>query len=262
MDVSSSESAKRPSRPLSNWAQIFSAGTSLVTVALAVYALFFSSTSQALVQYLQSELAYRNRVILNLQDTKENLEKNISSKEGELRKLDEESTKLKSEIASLGELRSSAEAQIAALKQEQSDLSKAVVEAASQSKQNEFSYIKERLAGRSEAVIVAPWVLTILWDENRTRIRREVIWPHYLKFYQESADKIPEPQRQTAQKIVRLFQNQCSRFSKITFEIPVPVRRISPDFERLSDPRIEKIQKKALDTEEQIVRCMRSVQDE
>lgn len=262
MNVTPSEPSKRAPRPPSNWAQIVSSATSLLTVALAVYALFFSSTSQVLVQYLQSEVAYRNKIISNLQDTKENLEKGILVKEGELQNLNKQSSEMQSALASLDKQRSDAETQITALKQEQSVLSRAIVEARSESQQNEFSYVKERLAGQSEAVIMVTWVLSIGEDEKQTRIKRETLWPQYLRFYRKVAGSFPEKQRAIAQRIVSLFEKQCGHFENIVFDIPVPEKRISDKYERVSDPRIEKIREKALDTEERIIKCMRSVRDE
>ena len=263
MDSNSTEVPKRVARPPSNWAQLISAGTALVTVALAIYALFFSSASQALIQYLQSELAYRNKVISNLQDTKDNLERSISARELQFQKLTAEANELQSSIASLAKQRSEAEAQVRSLKEEQSVLSQAVIEARSRSTQNEFSYIKERLVGRSEAVIVAPWTLTIIEDEKQTSARRETLWPQYLAFYRKTAASFPDAQRSTAERIVSLFEKQCARFRTMVFDIPVPVRRADANsFERLEDPRIDQIRKKALAVEDDIKKCLRSVRDD
>ena len=112
-------------RPPSNWAQLISAATSLITVGLAVYAVFFSRTSQVLIEYLQSELAYRNKVITNLQDTKDSLERNISQKEEEVRNLDKRSSALLSAIATLDKQKAESGVEIANLRREQLELSQA-----------------------------------------------------------------------------------------------------------------------------------------
>jgi peptidoglycan hydrolase CwlO-like protein len=71
-------------RPSSNWAQIVSAITSSATTALAIWAIFFSSASQTVVDFLQSELAIRNSKIVALEKTSEGLQIEIQSRQAEL----------------------------------------------------------------------------------------------------------------------------------------------------------------------------------
>ena len=59
-----------------NVPQWMSAVCALALAALAIYGLFFSQTSQALVSYLQSELAVRNQHIATMELREQQLQLN------------------------------------------------------------------------------------------------------------------------------------------------------------------------------------------
>lgn len=249
-------------RPKSNWAQIASAVISFATVALAFYALFFSSASQVVIQYLQSELTSRNQRIMNLESTKESLERSISVKESNIELLDKKSSELQLSISQYEAQKMDMEKRLQALREEQEFLQRAAAEARKQSTQNEFSYIKEKIYSSTNSIFIMTWPIRII-GEKRTSVKRETVWPHYFNYYKSSVAKFPENERVLGERILALFERKCGRFKQIVFDIPVAPDQIVPGtFERKTDDRIEKITKRAFDVAKQIEDCLRSLQDE
>lgn len=88
-------------REWGNISQIVSAISALALCFLAIYGVFFSKTSQALVGYLQSELALRNIRIVGLEQTEKDLQRSIAESKVSLNGLSEEKADLEKQIATL-----------------------------------------------------------------------------------------------------------------------------------------------------------------
>ncbi len=84
-----------------NVPQWISALCAFALAALAIYGLFFSQTSQALVSYLQSELAVRNQRIATLELREQQLQASVKSAEANLSGLADQKTAAEKQIAQL-----------------------------------------------------------------------------------------------------------------------------------------------------------------
>ena len=114
-----------------NAPQWLSAVSALLLVGLAIYGLFFSATSQALVAYLQSELAVRNNRIAELELRERDLQQSVA--------------KSREVLANLTEQRAQLDRQVAELKAEQEELSQRAKVLGSTLSSTEFSLVREKI---------------------------------------------------------------------------------------------------------------------
>src|SRR5947207_1111235 len=84
-----------------NAPQWVSAISAILLALLAIYAFFFSKTSQAVVAYLQSELALRNMRLASMEERERELQRSIGSAQASLDGLSEQKTALEKQVQSL-----------------------------------------------------------------------------------------------------------------------------------------------------------------
>ena len=242
-------------RPAANAAQWVSAVTSLATTGLAIWAVFFSTTSQALVQYLQSELAQRNMTVMSLEARGKLLQNEISEKETQLGKLVSRASELEKQTSTLTVQRGDLQAQVQKLDAERVTLSTQVDLRTRQVNETTFSLVAEKIASAGKDIIVVSWPYDIIGREASDRspvARRLSVWPSYVQFFRGVVAKLPPAEQAVGIRVMSRFENQCARLSKISFEIP-PVRGL--------DPRILEISKSAIAAEADIISCLRTVRE-
>jgi chromosome segregation ATPase len=121
--------------------------------ALAIYGLFFSTTSQALVSYLQSELAVRNQRIASMELREQQLQLSISQTQVTL--------------GDLNEQRAGLERQVADLNAEREALSRKAESLGSTLSSTEFSLVREKISAKLASTIVSTLSLNLdteLWS--------------------------------------------------------------------------------------------------
>jgi hypothetical protein len=192
-----------------NVPQWLSAICALALAGLAIYGFFFSATSQALVSYLQSELAVRNQRIAALELRERALQLSV--------------TNAQSNLNALGEQKTLLEKQVAQLNSEQESLSQKVKDLGSTLSKTEFSLVKEKIGAKLHST-VGP---TLAFDLPReldkpdgVRARSERPWDGHLSYIQEIAEDLPERDRLLGRKVVANFIRQCDPLSKIVIQIP------------------------------------------
>jgi hypothetical protein len=184
---------------------------SAVTVAgLAIYGLFFSSTSQAIVAYLQSELTIRNQHIAGLELRERELQTSVAAVQSDLKGLAEQKELLLRQVASLNAERESLSAQITELGKSLSN--------------TEFSLVKEKIGAELSSKVVSTVTFSLLQEYEEkpegVRGRTERPWDDYLDFIRKTADQLPERDRPVARVVVANFEQQCRRLSNVAVQIP------------------------------------------
>lgn len=191
---------------LGNLAQWVSAVCALVVAGIAIWGVFFSPTSQALVSYLQSELAVRNNRIAGLELRERDLQQSVAAARSDLGVL----AKQKAELA----------AQVAGLNSERESMSRRVAELRDNL---EFAAVREKIGTElfSKLVSTIPFDLRRQLEEpNGIRPRNVRIWDDYLRFVEQTAESLTQSDRALGRKVAAAFAAQCITLSKIVVSVP------------------------------------------
>jgi hypothetical protein len=191
-----------------NIPQGVSAICAVALACLAIYGFFFSAASQALVSYLQSELAVRNQHIAALELREQELQRSVASTQ--------------SNLSGLTEQKASLEKQVAQLNAEQETVSQKVKDLDAALSKTEFSLVKERIGAKLSSTIGPTLFLQPdeLYKPEGVRARSERPWDGQLSYIREIAEGLPERDRGLARNVVANFARQCERYSTITIQIP------------------------------------------
>lgn len=240
-----------------NAPQWVSAACALTLAGLAIYGLFFSSTSQALIAYLHSELAIRNQRIAGLELHERELQKSISTAQSDLKGLVEQKEPLQRQVASLNA--------------EQQALSTKVAELGKTLSTTEFSLVKEKIGAELSSKIVSTIDVTLMHELEElpegVRGRAYRPWDDYLDFIRKTADRLPERDQPVASTVVANFTQQCQRLSNVEIQIPNLLPPKDADLSQYgwdlskhpSYIRLEAVTKQIEKTQKNIVDCFRSV---
>jgi hypothetical protein len=232
-----------------------SAICALTLAVLAIYGVFFSTTSQAIVAYLQSELAIRNQRIAGLESHELELQKSVSTAQTDLK--------------SLAEQKETLQGQVASLKAQQQGLSTSVAELEKTLSVSEFSLVKEKIGAELSSKIVSTIAFTLtreLEGPDGVRGRTERPWDKYLDFIRKTADKLPEHDRPIARVVVANFEEQCQRLKNVGIQIPslrsLDKENLAPyGYDLSKHPssiRLESVIKQIEKVQQDIVDCFRS----
>jgi septal ring factor EnvC (AmiA/AmiB activator) len=176
--------------------QWISAFSSLVVASIAIWALLFSSTSEALVKYLHSELATRNIQIATLEAREQKLQVSVESREKELSIIEQKSSALVGDLANLTEQRDTLQRQVANIESERNRLVTRVDEIGSNLSQTEFSLVKERIRAELSGKIVSTIPFHVGHNlAQGARLKKPEVWTDYLDFIRSTANKLPEKDR-------------------------------------------------------------------
>jgi hypothetical protein len=193
-----------------NISQIVSAVAAIALALLAIYGFFFSKTSQALVSYLQSELALRNIRIVSLEQTERDLHRSIAESQVSLNGLSEEKASL--------------EKQIATLKLAQESYAKQVQELGTQLAGTTFSLVREKISVSLASVLSELDVISLKvssdWLEKGVPAQTIRPWKSYLKAVQEKIAALPEADRTMGGAVLNKFVQQCSHFNSVIIQVP------------------------------------------
>lgn len=191
-----------------NIPQLVSAICAVALACLAIYGFFFSAASQALVSYLQSELAARNQHIAALELREQELQRSVASTQ--------------SNLSGLTEQKASLEKQVAQLNAEQETVSQKVNDLGATLSKTEFSLVKEKIGAKLSSTIGPTLFLgrDELYKPEGVRARSERPWDGQLTYIREIAEGLPERDRVLARNVVANFARQCERYSTITIQIP------------------------------------------
>ncbi|NVN85760.1 MAG: hypothetical protein HXX15_06685 [Rhodopseudomonas sp.] len=191
-----------------NVPQWISALCALALAALAIYGLFFSTTSQALVSYLQSELAIRNQRIAGLELREQQLQLSVNTAQSTLREL--------------ADKKAVAEKQVAALNAEQETLSQKVRDLGLNLSNAEFSLVREKITAVLASTITPLDIILSDQLDTPEGVRAVVKRPfdEQSAYIKEIAGNLPERDRPLAEKVIASFRQQCSRFSAVVISIP------------------------------------------
>lgn len=201
--------------PAANLPQWISAVSSATVTLIALWALFFSSTSEALIKYLHTELATRNLHIASLELHEQKLQNAVEIKEGQLKSIEQKSSELDAKLSSLSSERSSLEGQVTALGKERDVLTVKVNQVRSMLSETQFDLVKEKIRAELAGHI-------IITDPFRTTNKPQTveIWSRYLKYIQSTAEKLPLEEQSLASAVVKNFSEQCSKLSSVRVVIP------------------------------------------
>ena len=191
-----------------NASQIVSALTLATVAGIAIYALFFSPTSQMVVSYLHSELAERNSRISALEKREQELLASIGNREKELRSIEATAGTLTSEMAGLGSQRDQLSAQIDALR--------------STLVQTEFAFARDKIGVPLAEFDIAP-VMKIrseIESDAGLRPRQQEMWTGFVASMRASAGELPPDQRAVGQEVVEAFARQCQRLESVRIDLP------------------------------------------
>lgn len=191
-----------------NIPQWLSAVCALALAILAFYGLFFSKTSQALVAYLQSELAVRNQRIAGLELREQQLQLSI--------------TQTQSTLGSLNNQKAGLDRQISELKDQQEALLKKADTLGSTLSTTEFSLVREKIGAKLASTIINPLSLTLdseLWTQG-VKARTVRPWSDYLPFIKRTGEGLGEGDRALAKIVVERFIETCGGFAEAVIRIP------------------------------------------
>lgn len=241
---------------MGNLSQIISAVSAAGLAGLAIYGLFYSPTSQALVTYLQSELAVRNQRIASLELREQQLQLSVSTAQ--------------TTLGDLAEKKALAEKQVAALNTEQEALSQKVKELGATLSTTEFSLVREKIGTKLASTIISPvniFMAEDLYKPEGVKARSVRPWDSHFRFIKETAEGLGERDRILAAQVVANFAQQCERFSKLAIQIPN--LRIPRDadlavynYDRSKHPsyvRLEALVEQISRTEKEIDACFNTV---
>lgn len=193
-----------------NVPQWISALCAFALAALAVYGLFFSTTSQALVSYLQSELAVRNQRIAAMELREQQLQTSIAQSQ--------------TILTDLNSQKSGLEKQVADLASEREALSKKAENLGSSLSVTEFSLVREKISAKLASTIVTTLSFTLddeLWSAQGVNARIVKPWNDYFTFIKRTAEGLPEPDRALGKSVVTRFIEQCApRYATQSVSIP------------------------------------------
>lgn len=273
---------RNPRFPPANLPQWISAGTSVVTVSVALWALFFSPASQALVQYLQSELASRNYKIADLEAQESLLHLAVGRREQELNALGSKANELQGQLTGLASQRDQLQRQIVNLESERDLLASQIKDVDTKLGHTEFSLVKEKLAAQLSSRIIVVWPYNIMdeaYSPHGIRPRKEVLWGAYVSSMREKVNTLTPTEQELGNTVITNFINQCGQLSTISFDIP-RLKTIQADFTKRNslndldvkkyDDEIEKnnqdvskkldeIEKRVLTAEQDIENCLKGV---
>jgi hypothetical protein len=240
-----------------NAPQWVSAICALTLAGLAIYGLFFSSTSQALIAYLQSELAIRNQHIAGLELHERELQQSISTALSDLKGLAVQKETLQRQVASLNA--------------EQQRLSTKNAELGNTLSTTEFSLVKEKIGAELSSKTVSTIDVTLEHELEEqpegVRGRTERPWDDYLDFIRKTADRLPERDRPVASAVVTNFAKQCQRLSSVVIQIPSLRPPKDADYapygwdisKHPTYIRLEAVIKQIVKVQKDIVDCFKSV---
>jgi hypothetical protein len=181
--VNSTASNEKPLRRIDwgNAPQWLSAGCAFILASLAIWGLFFSKTSQALVSYLQSELTIRNQRISAIELRERELQLSISAAQQDL--------------AALVGKRAELETQVSQLRIEQENLSKKVGELGSMLSTAEFFLVREKVNSEigsrlSELAVLRITLSDDLFAAQGVRPRTIKPWDSFVGRIKSIADKL------------------------------------------------------------------------
>jgi len=209
-----------PQATLAEW---ISALASVATLGVGVWAFFFSSASQALVDYLHSELASRNNKIISLEAQEARLHLAVSQREAELSSLGKKTAELQGDLAQLSSQRERLQQQISQLEVERSALTARVAEAATDLLRSQFSMVREKLVGKLTSTLVVTWPLRLsdeLYSAQGIRPRKATLWGDYLQFLRDEADKLASTEKELGKIVIEKFVNHCGHLSNVSIDIP------------------------------------------
>jgi hypothetical protein len=182
----------------------------LFLALLAVYGLFYSPTSQALVNYLQSELTVRNQRIATLELREQQLQLSISQSQATLGDLNAQKTTLEDQVANLNV--------------ERQALSRKAEELGSSLSNTEFSLVREKIGTKLASTMISTLSIKLddeLWSPQGVQARTVKPWDTYIAFIKKTADQLEDPDRNLGQQVVLKFVEQCGdRFSSQAVRIP------------------------------------------
>jgi len=241
-----------------NAPQWVSAVCAFLLAALAIWGIFFSATSQALVAYLQSELAVRNQRIAALELRERELQFSI--------------TAAQSSLGGLAGQKDDLEKQISALKIEQQGLSDKVKELGLSLSTTEFLLVREKISAQVSSVISEMMVIRLnfirdIYEPQGVRARLLRPMDSYVRDIREIAEKLPDRDRTLARLVVSNFEQQCARYKNTAIQIPALRIPREEDFskynyDRSKHPtniRLELIGKQIEKAEEEIEACFKAV---
>lgn len=242
-------------RDWGNISQVISALCALSLALLAFYGVFFSKTSQALVSYLQSELAVRNQRIANLEGREQQLQMSVKDAEANLE--------------DLAKQKEVAQKKIAALDAEQEALTQKITNLDSTLSNTKFSLVREKINTTLSSTIngTSFFLEDRLEQADGVAAVTERPWDDKLAYIKKIAANLPEPDRDVGAQVVAKFAQQCGRYSKIAIQIPalrIPKGTdYSPyGYDRSKHPtavRLRAIAKQLENVEKEIEKCFRSV---
>lgn len=194
-----------------NAPQWLSAVCAIVLASLAIWGIFFSETSQALVTYLQSELAVRNQRIATLELREQELQLSIATARQNLRGLAEQK-------AELGK-------QVSQLKTEQDSLQTKVTQLGSTLANTEFSLIRERInsemsSGLSELAVLRITLSDDLFTAQGVRPRIIKPWDSFVRAIRRASEKLTDRDKVLAEIVIEKFLQQCARYKEAMVQIP------------------------------------------
>jgi hypothetical protein len=193
-----------------NVPQWLSGVCALFLALLAVYGLFYSQTSQALVTYLQSELTVRNQRIATLELREQQLQLSISQSQATLGDLNAQKATLEDQVANLNV--------------ERQALARKAEELGSSLSNTEFSLVREKIRTKLASTMISTLSIKLddeLWSPQGVQARTVKPWDAYLAFIKKTADQLADSDRHLGQQVVLKFVEQCGdRFSPQEVRIP------------------------------------------
>jgi hypothetical protein len=190
-----------------------SAFASLATTSLAVYAIFFSSASQTLIQYLQSELTVSNYKISTLEEREDKLQREIERREVALNRLTEEVDTLNVEIASLVAEKNFTIGEIGNLHKEREKLGRELSSLEAKLLSSKEAVVKFRLLGDIRSVIVstkAEEILSEAYSDTGTTPRDIEVWADFEKHLGRLVEKLSGTDRDIGKGLLDKFLRRCS----------------------------------------------------
>jgi hypothetical protein len=245
---------------LPNW---MSATSAVVVAVIAVWAVFFSPASEALVNYLHSELADRNVQISKLERREETLRLDIRDRESRLVELRRRGTLLQGNIDRLSTDRDELEDHVFRLDKERIRLEELLKEAQSHLSTAEFATVKEKLAGLLASLIVVSWPITLInevYSAEGSRERTESLWEPYLNFMKDSvAHRLPVSDKRLGTSVLYSFEKQCSHLANSTIHIgAMRVNRGDSNSKEVIQ-KVERIRNNAFELGKKIEECLQRV---
>jgi hypothetical protein len=210
-----SDDALKRDRPLSNWAQILSAITSIATSIVTVWALFFSPASQTVIDFLQSELTIRNSRIVSLEDSTKKLNDEVQSRQAQLTELENKitiatasekiikDTNLQLEIDNkrLSAERNAIENEVEITKKELNNYAK-IYDGL------RLQYIAGKFYAKMQGVVVSTEAFRIIDLDGLPRTQVN-LWGDYTSFVKEYLNEFKGEEKKIATEIAGRFVKNC-----------------------------------------------------